>query len=73
MEQKKEFEIKQYYKSDLAKLYGFSLRTLKRIVKELSNDTECDISVTRKHYFTPIEVKIIVDNIGSPYGMKLEE
>lgn len=73
MEQKKEFEIKQYYKSDLAKLYGFSLRTLKRIVKELSNDNECNISVTRKHYFTPIEVKIIVDNIGSPYGMKLEE
>ena len=47
------------FKADFARSLGYDFRTFRRLVKEIAEDPENDLKVTRKHFFTPKEQKIL--------------
>lgn len=54
------------YKSELAEIYGVTLRQLRR---ELSNH----VTLNRKHRFSAAEVKRIFDILGTPTRWDVEK
>lgn len=67
MEEK--FVIRVYGKSELARKYGISLKTLGNWITRLRKfhpDMFPDKEDKRKHLLTPAQVKKIIEHVGEP-------
>lgn len=51
------------YKTDFAKSLGYDRRTFRRLVKEIAEDSDNQLKVTRKHFFTPKEQRILLQEL----------
>ena len=68
------FVIRAYGKSELAMLYlpNHSKRTALKLLKSwlLYNPRLRNIAKKKGHYYTPIEVKRMVEELGEPFDIK---
>jgi hypothetical protein len=52
------------YKTDFARSLGFNcMRNFRKVVKAIAQDPDNKLKVTRNHYFTPKEQKILNEEL----------
>ena len=63
------FQLRAYTLSELASIYGICNRTMRKWIKPFSEQ----IGPRQGHYYSVAQVKIIIDKLGLPASIPLDD